>query len=92
MRWTEIIVLRSGSGDLRALDTNQLFEIRDNYQTGRLKDLKVYRHGSMETDLSVHLHWETDRIDRTGSSLAQHMIQFLKEYGLVNHSVWKEAA
>ena len=92
MRWIEIIALRSAKGDMGALDTGLLFSIIHNYQTKRLKEVKVYRHATMETDLSVHIHWDSNGVDPMRSKVAQHLIQVLEEYGLINHSVWIEEA
>ena len=92
MRWIEIIALRSAKGNMGAIDTGLLFSIIHNYQTKRLKEVKVYRHATMETDLSVHIHWDSNGVDPMRSKVAQHLIQVLEEYGLINHSVWIEEA
>ena len=92
MKWIEIITLRSTSDDLAALDIESLVAIKDDYQAGRLEKIKIYRHCTMHTDLNVHLHWNSDRADPAGSSVALHLVQLLKENGLVNHSIWVEEA
>jgi len=92
MKWIEIIALRSATDVLARLDTKSLLSINDNYQAADLDKIKVYRHCTMDTDLSVHLYWDSDKVDPTGSSLAQHLKQLLKENGLINHSIWVEEA
>jgi len=52
--------------------------------------VKIYRHAALETDLSVHLHWESERPERNGSALGLRLAQAFKEFGLVHHSIWVE--
>lgn len=90
MRWIEIITLRSATANLQALDTEFLLSIIDNNQTELLKSFRIYRRHKMETDLTVHLFWDSEKVEKKGNTLVQHLIQFMKQYGLVNHSVWVE--
>lgn len=92
MKWIEIITIRMGRGDLESIDSELLLSMADNYLSDSIKKIKIYRHVNMETDLSVHLFWNSGKADSGRSPLAQHLIQFLKEFGLVNHSVWLEEA
>jgi hypothetical protein len=55
-----------------------------------LTAMKTYRHAALETDLSVHLHWKSERPEENGSALGLRLAQALKEFGLVDHSVWME--
>ena len=54
-------------------------------------NMRIYRHGRVETDLVVHLHREMeeggDRVTQLGTQLAS----MLRRYGIVEHSVWVEA-
>jgi len=52
--------------------------------------LKTFRHGALETDLSVHLHWDSEMPEPNGSALGLCLAQALKEFGLIDHSVWVE--
>ncbi len=92
MKWIEIITLRSTSDDLEALDIKSLVAIKDDYHSGKLEQMKVYRRCGMDTDLSVHFRWNSERVEPTGSKTALHLMQLLKENGLVNHSIWREEA
>jgi hypothetical protein len=42
----------------------------------------------LDTDLSVHLYWNSDRPEQDGSALGIRLAQALKDFGLVDHSVW----
>ncbi len=89
MRWLEIIKLRSarigeGSRDefLRSLVKSS--------QSGKAVEIKTYRHAALEYDVSVHLHWESDRPEQDGTALGLRLAQALKEFGLTDHSIWIE--
>jgi len=88
MKWLEIIKLRSvgkGSG----LPAEFLMSI-DKFSQEGLVEVKTYRHAALESDLSVHLHWESGRPEQNGSALGLRLAQVFKEFGLVNHSIWIE--
>jgi hypothetical protein len=90
MKWLEIIELRS-VGDKRAMIESQLKSMFDEMkqETGKQK-IKVYSHITVETDFSIHLHNDSKSADIDGSPLGQRLVSALKEYGLVNYSVWVE--
>ncbi len=88
MRWLEFIRLRSTEesfGPVKEL----LRSISQLKQPG-LAEVKIYRHTSLETDLSIHLQWHSERPERDGSAPGLHLAHALKEFGLVDHSLWME--
>jgi hypothetical protein len=88
MKWLEIIKLRSvgrGSGLLADL----LSSVDKSSQSG-LVEIKTYRHAVLETDLSVHLLWESEQPELNGSNLGLRLAQALKEFGLIDRSIWVE--
>jgi len=89
MKWLEVIKLRSarkGSGLLEEL----LLSTAQMNQSG-LVETKIYRHAALDTDLSVHLQWNSEMPEPNGSALGLRLAQALKEFGLIDHSVWVEA-
>lgn len=56
----------------------------------RLVETKTFCHASLNSDLSIHLHWESERPEWNGSPLGLHLARALKEFGLIDHSVWVE--
>jgi hypothetical protein len=52
--------------------------------------IKLYRHGSLTTDYSLHLVYNMEKIDVNGSPLGLRLVSALKEFGLINHNVWFE--
>ncbi len=88
MNWLEVIKLRS-TGKSSALMDELLMSVSQAGQSG-LVEMKTYRHAGLDTDLSVHLHWKSERPEQNGSALGLRLAQAFKEFGLVDHSVWIE--
>jgi hypothetical protein len=88
MKWLEVIKLRSvgkGSGFLE-----ELLLPMDKFIQNGLVETKTYHHAALETDLSVHLLWDSEHPKQNGSALGLRLAQALKEFGLTDHSVWIE--
>jgi hypothetical protein len=91
MKWLEIIRLR-GAG----IEEGLLEEFLQSYRTvnpdrsGNLTGIETYRHAALKNDLSVHLHWESKKLEQEGSVLGLRLAQALKEFGLIDHSIWIE--
>jgi hypothetical protein len=88
MKWLEVIKLRS-AGKSSGLLEELLLSINNFGQRG-LVEIKTFRHAALESDLSVHLHWESERPEQNGSTLGIRLGQAFKEFGLIDHSVWIE--
>lgn len=86
MKWLEIIKLRSSGGSSGLLE-EFLLSLSGSNQRG-VVEMKTFRHAALETDLSVHLHWNSEMPAPDGSVLGLRLAQALKEFGLVDHSVW----
>jgi hypothetical protein len=52
--------------------------------------LRIFRHGSLETDLVVHLHREAEEDGDRVSDLGTRLASMLRPHGIVEHSVWVE--
>jgi hypothetical protein len=88
MKWLEVIKLRSAGKDSALL--KELLLSLDRFSQSGLVETKTYHHATLETDLSVHLHWQSERPEQNGSSLGLRLIQALREFGLIDHSIWIE--
>lgn len=53
-------------------------------------ELRIFRHGTLETDLLVHLYRDTDERSDQASSLGEQLASVLRPHGMVEHSVWVE--
>jgi hypothetical protein len=88
MKWVEIIKLRSAGNDPRGLD-DLLLPMSELTQSGL--EIRIYRHAALESDLSIHLYWDTEAPGRSGSGLGLQLAQALEEFGLVDHGIWIKA-
>ena len=86
MKWLEVIKLRSAGGNLELPD-ELLRPLSGSNQRG-LVEMETFRHAVLETDASIHLHWNSEMPEINGSALGLRLAQALKELGLVDHSVW----
>jgi hypothetical protein len=88
MQWIEIIELRTRShrGVLQELDVESF--LTDASLAVKPCAISIYRHGSIETDFSIHLIYDSKQADIHGSALGERLASLLKEFGLVNHTVW----
>jgi len=90
MKWIEIIKLRVAESNRESLD-QELAEIISgvNLEQG-LGEIKLYRHVVVDSDLSIHLYWESERPAPQGSAAGLCLMHLLKAFGLISHSVWFE--
>lgn len=88
MKWIEMIRLRSAGEPSEVLKAFMPAIARNDHRG--LIEARVYRHGLWETDWALHLHWESENAEKSGSALGLHLSRALKEFGLVDHSVWIE--
>ena len=54
-------------------------------------ELRIYHHTKLATDLAVHLHWDIAERSDQASDIGTRLASLLREYGMVEHSVWMEA-
>lgn len=52
--------------------------------------LRVYSRVLIDTDFSIHLCHDSNEAKHEGSRLGVRIVNALKEFGLVNYSVWVE--
>jgi hypothetical protein len=87
-KWIEVIRLRSVGKGSNLLE--ECLMSLDKSTQSELVEMKTYRHVNLETDLSIHLHWQTERPEQNGSALGLRIAEAFKEFGLIDHSVWVE--
>jgi hypothetical protein len=92
MKWIETIELRSTAGrdflkniDLKGLITG-FSEGCKPYQ------IVLFKHGSVKSDLSIHLMFDTKTVPREGSEAGLWLKEMLRTAGLVSHKIWIETA
>jgi hypothetical protein len=92
MKCVEIITLRSPSKINGQFIGELLQGIRGSDTPKHLVEIKVYHHSVVETDLSIHMFWESEPSGQDKSPLGLRVCLALKSLGLLNHSVWIETA
>ena len=55
-----------------------------------LLDIKYYHNALIDSDLSLHLKWETEYLLKNGSETGLKLVSGLEEFGRVRHSIWQE--
>jgi len=92
MKWMETIKLRVAENNQEPL-IRQLAELLSGMKReDGLREIRLYHNVVVDSDLSIHLYWETARVERQGSAPGLCLMHVLKAYGLISHSVWIESA
>lgn len=92
MKWIEIITLRSLVKENRQLVDELLHQVSQQKESWPAASIKVYHHPAIETDLSIHIHWQTEGHKPSNSPLGEQLSYALKGLGLLNYSIWVETA
>ena len=79
MKWLEVIKLQATT-DCSTLLTAVI-------QSG-LTNIKAYRHAVLKDDFCVILCWDSEQVEKNGSIHGLRLVQALREYGLIDHSIW----
>jgi len=88
MHSIEIITLRAACG--KKVDHRFMGLLDAEGDIDDLKEVRIYFHADLDTDMSIHLHWQTDEPIRQRSTFGIRLAQLLKDYGLINHDLWIE--
>jgi hypothetical protein len=96
MKWVEIITLRSPANINKQFVDELLKEVGGSDSPTdtpkHLVEIRVYHHSVVETDLSIHIYWESEPGSQNKSPLGLRFSSALRNLGLLNHSVWLETA
>ncbi|GLI33056.1 hypothetical protein [Desulforhabdus amnigena] len=92
MKWIEVITLRSLVKANRQMVDELLSQVFKQKESGLAASIRVYHHPTVETDLSIHIHWENGAQHPSESPLGQQLSYALKGLGLLYHSIWVEVA
>ncbi len=90
MIWLEIISIRTAG----TIETAKVFEICGecfkSVMGGQPLSVIVYRSACYETDISIHLRWESSPGPDGRSILGRAVGTALGDLGLINHTGWLE--
>ena len=90
MHWIEIVGLRTVGRDKEGAIKRLKQQIRQADRNERQVKIRIYHHATLETDLSIHLIWDSDKTSQSGSKLGLMLAEVFKEFGMVDHAVWIE--
>ncbi len=93
MRCIEIITLRSTRAVCESVLTEFLrHQVQDDelQAEGKPADIKIYTQAGMNSDISIHIHWDKSGKCVNKSSIGFNIVQELKCLGLISHSIWIE--
>jgi hypothetical protein len=88
MSTLEIIHLRSSIEPVESLIESIKESIWDAGHTGKV--VTMYRRHGVATDVAIHIRRSGSSAETSSSSLAIRLASALKDFGLVEHSVWEE--
>ena len=89
MNHLEIIEIRTAKTNQKLLNeflSNWLAQVNDSERKGKVK---IYKRINLDTDYSVHIELRGN-IDMDKCQLGKTLSVEMKEYGIVNYSVWTE--
>jgi len=90
MKWLEVVELRAVNSNRELLES-QLQTLIDAIEKATPQQaIKSYRLVMIDNDFSIHLFHESTKVENKGSRLGLRLASALKEFGLVNHSIWLE--
>jgi hypothetical protein len=90
MKWIEIITLRSPTNISKQFLDELLKEVGKSETPEDLIEIRMYHHSVVETDLSIHIHWNSETGSQHKTPLGLRFSYALRNLGLLNHSVWVE--
>lgn len=90
MSWIEIIDLRSAGNGLEQIKQTLMRPVTESDQKEGLKGRSFYRNALVETDISIHLQWETVERAPIKSDLGLRLASTLEAFGRINHSIWRK--
>ena len=90
MEWLEIIELRAVDSRRELLESQLPKLINEADIESKEQAIKSYSHVTVDTDFSIHLFHDSKIVEHFGSRLGLHLASALREFGLVNHSIWIE--
>ncbi|NOX67442.1 MAG: hypothetical protein GXO85_16980 [Chlorobi bacterium] len=89
MSYLEIIQIRTAKTNQKLLNeflSTWFAQVNENEKMGKVK---IYKHINLETDYSVHIELN-GKTKNDENQLGERLTLALKEFGIVNHSVWVE--
>jgi len=92
MKWIEVIQLRSVNCDRESLKTELQKLVNEVEKEKKKQAIKIYNRALLSTDFCIQIVHDSNNAENCGSPLGLRLVSALKDFGLVNHSIWIEMA
>ncbi len=90
MKSIEIITLQSAGNAIESAGDGIKMLMANINQSPDSVKVRLYRHSAFTTDLSFHIHHESNHGRDQESALGLRLASALGEFGRVHHTVWSE--
>ena len=90
MKWLEVIMVRSAGSTAKILTKPLQDLMADVARRGESDDIRIFCRENLKTDICIVLFHSGRKTQTGGSPLGLRLVTALKEFGLVNHTVWTE--
>ena len=88
MTWIEVIQIRASQNKTDLLLTTLVELIRKLREAHSDTIINLYRQQRLRTDYCLHLIHQSNETDPVKSGIGQILTATLREFGMVDHSVW----
>jgi hypothetical protein len=89
MKWLEIIELRITKNDYKIIES-YFGALKKDVRDKKIQNIMIFSKLNLDTDFSIHILHTTADLGTQKSELGQYLVSDLKDFGLVNHSIWIE--
>ena len=90
MSLLEVISLRSAGSSERKQAVKVFNQLKMSQVVGGPSNIKMYRSALLECDVSIYIYWNSATSRQCKSTLGLQLVEVLKRFGLINHTVWME--
>jgi len=90
MRWLETITLRSSGSDQYNEALEVLKQVDEEKKGNSLISSHCFKNAEVESELSVHLLWNSSVLTPFKSPLGSRLAHILSDSGLIHHAIWIE--
>lgn len=90
MRLLEIITLRSTGSDRLKAALEVLEQMAYSEMVENQASWHSYRNAEVESDLCIHLLWDSEETCSQKSPLGLRLAHLLRDFGFIHHAIWIE--
>jgi len=90
MPWLELIQLRSAPNSRKLLEFKLRQLVDEVCRKTNTKTITAYSRVWLDTDYCLFILHESKELETEGSPLGLRLADALKEFGLVDYSIWRE--